>query len=417
MKYVPDPENYTVILRFLGTTPASSCMQKVLRSLICQLARIFAFTVPKMHTSSVRELGDLLRAYFKKINDLNSNQKILILLDSIDQLTPEDYRLDWLIENPPNNVKFIYSTLPDHGYILRNFRSRLNENMIEIQVGAFNIDLATTMLEELLKKSNRRLSQSQWNVIKNQMFSHAELFPLYITIVFDIVSKLASFDEIDVEFTVCLQIDTSIEYLFKYLQKVHGTLLFAHAITYFTMFQNGISENEIEDILSLDDEVLYEVFEFHAPPMRRLPSALWSRIKHDLSYYIVEKEANETRVIYWYHRRFIEVASNFYLASLAQDQRDDIVSNVIDYYNETWKNKPKPYKYNEYLAKKKNNGSIEAAEKRETTLQPTVLVDEQGNVRYNVRKITELPKFISRVIYRFGSIKSKLKLMIHFFKA
>jgi hypothetical protein len=49
------------------------------------------------------------------------------------------------------------------------------------------------------------------------------------------------------------------------------------------------------------------VFQFHLPPVRRLPPILWIRIKHDLREYIVEKEANDTKVIFWYHRRFVEV--------------------------------------------------------------------------------------------------------------
>jgi hypothetical protein len=49
-----------------------------------------------------------------------------------------------------------------------------------------------------------------------------------------------------------------------------------------------------------DDDVLYDIFEFHAPPLRKLPVALWVRIKDDLKGYMVEKEINDTRVIYWY---------------------------------------------------------------------------------------------------------------------
>jgi len=62
---------------------------------------------------------------------------------------------------------------------------------------------------------------------------------------------------------------------------------------YMSSFANGISESEIESILSLDDDVLYDIFEFHAPPIRKLPVALWSRIKYDLRGYMVEKEVDD----------------------------------------------------------------------------------------------------------------------------
>jgi hypothetical protein len=32
-------------------------------------------------------------------------------------------------------------------------------------------------------------------------------------------------------------------------------------------FKNGISESELEDIISIDDDVLFEIFEYHVPPV------------------------------------------------------------------------------------------------------------------------------------------------------
>jgi hypothetical protein len=49
----------------------------------------------------------------------------------------------------------------------------------------------------------------------------------------------------------CLSIDICIKYLFQYLETVHGKLLFERCIIYMGTFKNGISESEIEDILSL----------------------------------------------------------------------------------------------------------------------------------------------------------------------
>jgi hypothetical protein len=72
-----------------------------------------------------------------------------------------------------------------------------------------------------------------------------------------------------------------------------------------------------------------------------------------------------------------------------------VIQNVVDFFNETWKNKPKPFKYNEYIAKKKNLTSSSAAECRNTAIQPTFYYDHHtGIIKYNFRKIKELPTFI-----------------------
>lgn len=50
-----------------------------------------------------------------------------------------------------------------------------------------------------------------------------------------------------------------------------------HALSYLTASKNGLSDVEIEDILSLDDVVLNDVFLFWMPPTRRIPPLLWPR--------------------------------------------------------------------------------------------------------------------------------------------
>ena len=109
---------------------------------------------------------------------------------------------------------------------------------------------------------------------------------------------------------------------------------------------------------------------------------------------MVEKESDDTRVIYWYHRRFIEVANSFYISKLSSTEREIVFSNVVDFFNETWKDNPKPFRYNDRIVKKKQLASEESQASRNTTSQLTEFVTEDGKIQYNKRKIKELPSFI-----------------------
>lgn len=207
------------------------------------------------------------------LKTLLPNKKLVIILDSIDQLNTSDYSLNWLIQAFPDNIRMIYSCLPNHGEILNNLkRSKIDDcNFIEISI--LNNELSTLIVKDWLIKANRSLCESQWKILET-MFSKAVLFPLYIRLIFDIIMKWPSFYIPDSEFEKCLNIDITIKYLFVLYEEEHGKLLFSRAIIYMSSFKNGISESEIEDILSLDDDVLYDIFEFHSPPLRKLPSAL-----------------------------------------------------------------------------------------------------------------------------------------------
>jgi hypothetical protein len=55
---------------------------------------------------------------------------------------------------------------------------------------------------------------------------------------------------------------------------------------------------------------------------------------------------------------------------------------------------PKPFKFNQRIVKKKQLTSDSAAASRDTTSQAISFVCEDGAIRYNKRKIKELPGFI-----------------------
>jgi len=394
---VPDPQNYVVLLRFLGTTPSTSNIIKTFNSITYQLARIFNLKVNTKPLTSKLALRDYLLMQLMMINMEHPNKKVIIILDSLDQLSPEDYSLDWIFQVLPKNIKMIYSSLPEHAIPLSSYFEKFKKDHDTfVNVQSLDQNLSILILKDLLNKANRQISENQLKTLQT-MFETAVLYPLYVKLIFDIVENWASFYDPDAAFKKCMNIDSCVKYLFQRLEEDHGKLLFSRAIIYMSSFRNGISESEIEDILSLDDDVLYDIFEFHAPPVRKLPLSLWSRIKHDLKGYMVEKEIDDTRVIYWYHRRFIEVANSYYISKMNSVERETVFMNVVDFFNETWKNKPKPYKYNEYVAKKKKLKSNESQEVRNTTMQPTLFVGPDGRIKYNKRKITEFPSFISQL--------------------
>ena len=403
MKIVPDPDNYEIILRFMGTTPSTSNILPTFQSVIHQLAKIFNMNLTENRFTTNDDVRDYLFYQLSFLASQYKEKKIVIFLDSIDQLNPSDYNLNWMITEIPENVKIIFSTLPEHEKIFETLRTIFkNHSDIFMEVCSLNQSIVKTIIEDWLEKRNRSLSEPQWKVL-DETFANATLYPLYVKLIFDIVIKWESYFIPTDEFKNLLQIDNCIEYLFKQLEKNHGEVLFSRSMFYMTTFKNGISESELEDILSIDDDVLYSIFEYHAPPVRRFPIALWARIKHDLEEYMVQKEIDDTRVIYWYHRRFIEVGNSVYVSRMDETQRETVFNNVIDFFNETWKHKPKPYKYTDHVAKKKKLASDTQEETRNTAMQAIEIVAEDGTVRYNKRKLTELPGFISQMNINFAA--------------
>jgi hypothetical protein len=270
-----------------------------------------------------------------------------------------------------------------------------------LRVQQLTAQKAEEILNNWLICAEKRLTDEQWSQLRLMFARVTMLLPLYLKLVYDIILNVRSYEAtLDEQLLACVNTDQLIVYLLRTLERVHGTALARHALCYMTVLKSGISDAEIEDLLSLDETVLYSVFQFHLPPERRLPSVLWTRIKSDLAGYIVEREADDTKVACWYHRRFVEVATQHYVKALPdQELYATIYTNIVDMYSERWRGLKKPFELNDYLKQKYKNDKRALACEADRLLnaQPIKYVDKRGQVKYNKRKLNELPHCLANM--------------------
>lgn len=79
---------------------------------------------------------------------------------------------------------------------------------------------------------------------------------LFVRLVFDEVALWRSYHKRHV---TCLapNIRASIHKLFERIEMKHGKMLVSHAFSYITASKEGLTESELEDILSLDEQVIH----------------------------------------------------------------------------------------------------------------------------------------------------------------
>lgn len=169
-----------------------------------------------------------------------------------------------------------------------------------------------------------------------------------------------------------------------------------HALAYITAAKSGLSESELEDLISLDDKVLDDVYQYHLPPVRRIPPLLWTRIRNDLPNYLSEREADGVSVMNWYHRQFRDAARERYFKNM--NMAFYFHSMIADYYLGIWGGGvPKPFKYTEIQRHRFNLADKEGTADRKVPVQPLVFYSKEGKVsRYNLRKFGELPFHLVR---------------------
>lgn len=106
------------------------------------------------------------------------------------------------------------------------------------------------VLQVLLKSANRTISESQMRIVKNALQNCNT--PLYVVLVFNQIALWKSYT-VDIE--LASSIMDCISFLFERIESQHGKILVSHALAYITASKNGLSEAELEDLISLDETV------------------------------------------------------------------------------------------------------------------------------------------------------------------
>ncbi|CAB3255055.1 unnamed protein product [Arctia plantaginis] len=354
----------TNIIRFLGTTPDSSALTPTLISICQQISYNFALPFESIPDDLVP-----LTAHFKHLITLATQQQpLLLFLDSVDQLTgigTENNKVSWLPTRLPQHCKIIVTCAseeanPEVSKEYNVLRQMIDSEENFLEVKALGEDLAMQVLKLWMASAARDLSNYQWRLVSNAISSCS--LPIFVKLVF----------------------------------AEHGRLLVFHALAYITAARSGLSETELEDLISLDDKVLDDVYQYHLPPVRRIPPLLWTRIRNDLPNYLSEREADGVSVMNWYHRQFRDTARERYFKNMNMAMY--FHSMIADYYLGIWGGgTPKPFKYTEIQRHRFNLADREGVADRKVPLQPLVFTSADGSMkRYNLRKFGELPFHLVR---------------------
>ncbi|KAJ8374790.1 hypothetical protein SKAU_G00053700 [Synaphobranchus kaupii] len=333
MRGVLGPKS-VVVQRLLGTSPLSSEIDSVLRSICFQVCGAVGLSLPTSQTTNTHE--DLVR-FFHSLLAMVSEQgdSLLIVLDSLDQLsnTNHAHKLHWLPKDIPPNVQIVVSTLDSGPPLLEALRGMIPAVENFFQVEQLGVDQGREIIDAYMGTAGRRLTPDQRDVVLRgfQQCGH----PLLLRLTLDAARQWASYTPVS-ELQIGSTTQEAVALLFQHLEKKHGRQLISSALGYIVTSRDGLSEAELRDVLSLDDEVLADIYQYWLPPstaLIRLPPLLWSRIRHDLGEYLVERQTHGVTVLGLYHRQFIEMVQERYLSAESKAKSHSVLS---DYFLSLW---------------------------------------------------------------------------------
>jgi NACHT domain len=301
-----------VILRFCGTSKDSSTGLQLVRSICIQIMLVNAdlasiSTVPATYKDAVKCLHGLLERH-----------PVFLLIDSLDQLSDADMArsrisfLDGVVPHPLTRI--VVSALPDERdasgkwiYCYGCSTRLRGDSVPEVTVNKLSShnDEMVRIFTSLLRRKGMTLVADQMAYAVAQ--TSLEATALYVRLACREIETWRSSD--DVVGSLPGTVIALINKIFDDLETTFGLTLVQGALGYLTFSVGGVSDREMEDLLSLDDEVLNFVFEYSDPGVKRCPSHVWLRLRAALTGLLVERAGGCWT---WYHRQLKEVAERRY---------------------------------------------------------------------------------------------------------
>ncbi|MGH7560442.1 MAG: AAA family ATPase [Gemmatimonadales bacterium] len=314
-----------IVVRFIGWTPRSTDIRSLLDGLCRQISRAYGAdegTIPRDYQELVQELP-------RRLGLATAERPLLVFLDALDQLADQDgaRRLGWLPAKLPEHVRLIVSTTP--GETLSVLERRLPADR-RVVIEEFRRGEAEETLRTWLAEAGRRITAPQRDLVLERFAACPQ--PLYLRLVFAEACRWPSWREPGA-ITLAGDIAGVIRQLFARLSATteHGPVLTRRALAYLGAARNGLGEDELLDVLSLDRVVLRDFIRRarHQPPEPRLPVAVWARLAADLDPYLTERYADGVNLLTFYHKQLLEVIREDFVAGREGEKRHWLLSRYF----------------------------------------------------------------------------------------
>ncbi|CAK9021731.1 NACHT domain- and WD repeat-containing protein 1, partial [Durusdinium trenchii] len=358
-------------LRFCGTTPSSKDYVALMRSVAQQICRMYGNDDVKLADDFFLFLRQLEHEILPMAS---ATEPLVVMLDSVDQLDGAEetsFTFDWLPAELPPHVRFVVSVITpswtetavlDHASFART-----------LEVAPLDVsELEAIVLDSV--PPDRKLSKARVEVMR-KILTNLEEPPTYLLlrILLSELLHLKSFSPLPPNFEKIRSVEDAVNAIFDRVELEHGALITSAALGLITSARDGLTTLELEDLLSMRDDVLKDCFRWWVQPQGRVPPLIVTRLLSSLRDFMVNGIAQT-----WYHRQFRRVAAQRYSAPAHFEL-------LADYFGNRHRLAP--------LSLTIQKQQVKIGGDRQLQSQPFELIP--GKL-FNVRKLREFPRALLR---------------------
>ncbi|XP_061744693.1 NACHT domain- and WD repeat-containing protein 1-like [Nerophis ophidion] len=326
----------TLVVRLLGARHLQrEDIDRLLLSVCLQICLACALA-PPTSLSTHQEIVSFFQEVLLSVSQQGG--VLLVVLDGVDQLCERHGALCWLPRELPPNVHLVIS-MDTNSEAFVAARFKLNSVEPFFQVDRLTREDGRRVMESQLSACQRTLTPEQAGAAL-QCF-HSTGCPVHLRLIVSAAKRWTSSTPLT---RLCLGANAQemMAELFLMLEEKHGREMVGGALGYIALAREGLLEAELRDIMSLDNDVISEVYKFslpQTPALIRFPPMLWSRLQRDLEDHLEERWTCGVAAIAFRERRLLEAVSARYLT---MERRGRSLTIMAEYFQGVWCGKLKP---------------------------------------------------------------------------
>ncbi|XP_048120854.1 NACHT and WD repeat domain-containing protein 2-like isoform X1 [Alosa alosa] len=303
-----------------------------LKQLLNNICHHIAVSYNQPWDNCIRDVTQLEEA-FTELLDIASSSKypLILMLDGLDQIPSSEgpQHMTWLPKTLPLNVKVIISTTYTKSGTLASLKTQYPDSNFFLELEPFKRSSCSQMLTSLLESSKRRITSGQQMYVNEALKQCSR--PLYAELIYRNVSLWRSETEITEE-SLSQGIHNNINQFLQHLEEKHGQALVSRSLSFLTLSRFGLTEAELTDILSCEDDLVSVFLPIEDPPYKlRFPEVVVERLIFDLEGFLLARHISGSRVLFWVSRHFRLVIIKRYIDSI--DKSEEIHLRLADYFS------------------------------------------------------------------------------------
>ncbi|XP_075046129.1 uncharacterized protein LOC142106687 [Mixophyes fleayi] len=260
----------------------------------------------------------------------NERRPLLITLDGVDELSENEAKLSWLpTELPPHVYVIVSASSVLECASFRSLQKLTSKNNV-IEIPPLSSGEINAVTESWLTRDHRKLNGHQKKVLLEACAACP--LPLFVMCSY-MESHLWTSYTPDRDILLHPDISKMYSWILARLERTHGEQVVKKVASYISLSRNGIAQEELLDLLSLDKTAMEEIRQYQSVTVPVFPQVLWIKLRNDFGVHLVEQRTDNTYVINWAHSHLRSVCISRYVKS--KDYQLSIHSAFTDYYLES----------------------------------------------------------------------------------